>query len=140
MLSVGDIHIYVHDFKAALRFWSKGLGLKIVEREQTPAAAFALLDTPAAGPAIHLIGGATPWPKGERPETGARPEITFDIITTAFDDTLVRALENGGRQDGEIEDFNGYRGVTIIDPDGNSLALLEVPEEDEEADEEEEEE
>ena len=131
MLSVGDIHIFVHDFKAAMKFWSKGLGLKILDHDQTPATAFALLETDAAGPCIHLIGGASAWPPDERPQTGAHPEITFDLITTTFDDTLVRVLEHGGRQAGEIEIYNKYRSVTIVDPDGNSIELLEVPEEDE---------
>ena len=55
MISIGDIHVFVHDFDAALRFWTQGLGLEIVDKETTPASAYALLESPAAGPAIHEL-------------------------------------------------------------------------------------
>lgn len=128
MLSIGDIHVYVHDFNLALRFWADGLGLKIVEKEVTPASAFALLEFPTAGPAIRLFGGAEPWPEAARPALGTRPTIRFDIVTSDFDATLVRLIENGGRQLDEIETYSGWRVVTIADPDGNTFELLEVPE------------
>jgi predicted enzyme related to lactoylglutathione lyase len=131
MLSVGDIHIYVCDFNLALRFWADGLGLNIVEKEVSSASAFALLEFPGAGPAIRLFGGAEPWPRGERPEVGTRPTIRFDVVTTDFDETLVRLMECGGRQIGEIEAYGGSRVVTIADPDGNTFELLEVPEDEE---------
>jgi len=127
MLSIGDIHIYVHDFNLALRFWADGLGLKVVEKEVSPASAFALLESPAGGPAIRLFGGAEPWAEGTRPALGTRPTIRFDVVTSDFDATLVRLIENGGRQLDEIERYGGWRVVTIADPDGNTFDLLEVP-------------
>ncbi len=131
MLSIGDIHIFVHDFDAALRFWTQGLGLEVVEKETTPASAYALLESTAAGPAIHLFGGAEPWPEDTQPPIGTRPTIRFDVVTSDFDATLVHLIENGGRQLGEIETYNESRVVTIADPDGNTFELLEVPEGDE---------
>ncbi|MFQ5807034.1 MAG: VOC family protein [Phycisphaerae bacterium] len=128
MLSIGDIHVFVHDFNLALRFWADGLGLDVVEKEVTSASAFALLEFPAAGPAIRLFGGAEPWPEGVRPALGTRPTVRFDVVTSDFDATLVRLIENGGRQIGEIETYGGSRVVTIADPDGNTFELLEVPE------------
>jgi predicted enzyme related to lactoylglutathione lyase len=131
MLAIGDIHIYVHDFNLALRFWADGLELRVVEKEVSQASAYALLEFPGAGPAIRLFGGAQPWPEDERPDVGTRPTIRFDVVTTAFDDTLVRLMESGGRQVGEIEAYGGSRVVTIADPDGNTFELLEVPEDEE---------
>jgi predicted enzyme related to lactoylglutathione lyase len=129
MLSIGDIHIFVHDFNLALRFWADGLGLDVVEKEISGASAFALLEFPVAGPALRLFGGAEPWGENGRPDVGARPTIRFDIVTSDFDSTLVRLLEHGGRQIGEIEKYGDSRVVTIADPDGNTFELLEVPEE-----------
>ena len=31
MIAIGDIHVFVHNFEAALRFWTHGLGLQIVD-------------------------------------------------------------------------------------------------------------
>ncbi len=130
MLTIGDVYVFVSDFQRALRFWVDGLGLRLVEQEASPSSAFATLEFPDEGPAIHLIGGAEPWETGERPEVGARPTIRFDLLTTEFDATLVRTLENGGQQLDEVESYNEMRGVTISDPDGNSFTLIEIPEND----------
>jgi predicted enzyme related to lactoylglutathione lyase len=129
MISIGDIHIFVHDFDAALQFWTCGLGFAVAEKETSAASAYALLELPSAGPAIHLFGGAEPWPADARPLDGTRPSIRFDVVTSDFDDTLVRLIESGGQQVGEIETYERSRVVTIADPDGNTFELLEVPEE-----------
>jgi predicted enzyme related to lactoylglutathione lyase len=131
MLSIGDIHVFVHDFNLALRFWAEGLGLNVVKTEVTQASAFALLEFPGTGPAIRLFGGAEPWPENTGPIVGTRPMIRFDIVTSDFDATLVRLIESGGRQLDEIETYSGSRVVTIADPDGNTFELLEVPEDEE---------
>lgn len=127
MLAIGDVHVYVHDFERALRFWSEGLGTTVVEKQVSRASAFALLELPDGGPAIRLFGGAAPWAEGTRPDVGARPSLGFDILASDFDATLVRLLENGGTQLGEIETYRGCRAVTVADPDGNSFELIEVP-------------
>ncbi|MBU0617342.1 MAG: VOC family protein, partial [Planctomycetes bacterium] len=119
-------------FDAALRFWAQGLRLEVVEKETSAASAYALLESPAAGPAIHLFGGAEPWPEDTRPPDGTRPAIRLDVMTSDFDDTLVRLIESGGKQLGEIETYDQSRVVTVADPDGNTFELLEVPEEAEE--------
>jgi predicted enzyme related to lactoylglutathione lyase len=127
MISIGDIHVFVHDFDAALRFWAEGLKLEIADKEISAASAYALLESPTAGPAIRLFGGAAPWPEDARPPDGVRPGIRFDVVTSDFEDTLVRLIESGGTQLGEVETYNQSRVVTIADPDGNTFELLEVP-------------
>lgn len=129
MLFIGDVHIYVSDFTLALRFWADGLGLEVAEKEVTAASAYARLNFRDGGPSIRLLGSVDPWPEGERPPTGLYPTIRFDITTSAFDDVLVRLLENGGTQVDEIETYNDLRAVTIADPDGNTFELLEVSDE-----------
>ncbi len=128
MISIGDIHVFVHDFEAALRFWTQGLGFEVVEKETSPVSAYALLESRSAGPAIHLFGGAEPWPEGTRPPDGTRPAIRLDMVTSDFEETLVRLIESDGKQLGEIDTYNQSRVVTIADPDGNTFELLEVPE------------
>ena len=127
MLAFGDIHIYATDFSAALRFWSEGVGLQIVEEELGKSASFAVLEFPDGETALRLFGGATRQHRGEFDGVpGDQPDIHFDIITDDFDHTLVRALESGGRQIGEIESYEGLRAVTLSDPDGNCFELLET--------------
>jgi predicted enzyme related to lactoylglutathione lyase len=54
--------------------------------------------------------------------------VRFDITASRFDATLLRLLEHGGEQLGEIESYEGQRIVAVADPDGNSFDLIEVPE------------
>lgn len=126
MIAIGDIHIYVTDLEVALRFWGDGLGLEVAEREITHASGFARLDFPD-GASIRLIGPVDPWQPGARPAVGTRPTIRFDLTTTAFTETLARALEFGGALDGEVETYQGLRVATLADPDGNTFELIELP-------------
>lgn len=129
MLAAGDIHVYVTDMVAALRFWGDGLGLDVVEKELTAASGYARLDFPGGETSVRLMGPVDPWEPDARPSSGSRPGIAFDVLTTTFDDTLVRLLEHGGRQMDEIETYEHQRLVTIADPDGNTFELIEVPDE-----------
>jgi len=135
MFFIGDIHIYVSDFPLALRFWADGLELELAEKEISEHSAYARLNFPDGGSSIRLLGPVEPWPPEGQPPAGVHPAIRFDITTTDFDATLVRLIENGGRQVDEIESYNDLRIVTIADPDGNLFELLEIREEDEEEEE-----
>lgn len=130
MLAIGDIQIFVTDFERALKFWTEGLGLRVAEKEVTAHSAYARLEFPDGGPALDLLAPAEPWEPGTRPEPGSRPGVAFDITTSDFDDTLVRLIEFGGRQVGQIETYNDLRLATIADPDDNTFDLLELPPED----------
>lgn len=127
MLAIGEVYIHVSDFKAAMTFWTRGVGLAVSECESSKAAAFAVLDFPSGGPSLRLLSGAVPWPTGQCPEPGVRPGVRFDIMTDGFDDVLLRVLEHGGTQAGMIETYQGLRVVTIADPDGNTFELIESP-------------
>lgn len=122
-LFIGDVHIYVSDMALALRFWGDGLGLNIVEQE---GDAFARLDFPDGGCSLRLWGRVTPWESGTRPAHGTRPIVSFDVTTSELDDVLVRLLEHGGEQVGEMEQYGSLRSVTVADPDGNAFELLEI--------------
>lgn len=127
MRAVGDIHIYVTDFDAALGFYRDGLGLAVVEQELSASSPFAVLEFPDGGSAVRLLGGARAWPPETRPDVGEHPTIRFDVITDEFDTLLLRAAERGGMQIGDIETYDGMRVVTLADPDGNTFELIEVP-------------
>lgn len=128
MLSIGDIHIYVTDITAALRFYGDGMALQVIEREISAHSGYATLESPDGGPALRLIGTVDPWPPDARPERGTRPAVGFDVTTTTFDETLVRLTEHGGTQVDEIEIYNELRVVAVADPDGNVFELIELPE------------
>lgn len=127
MLAIGDVYVFVSDFDRALRFYTQAFGLEVFEQEITDASSFAQLDFPDGGPSIRLVGPVEPWEPGTRPEAGTKPTIRFDIMTNDFDNTVVRILESGGDQHGEIESYEDLRVVTMADPDGNTFELLEVP-------------
>lgn len=129
MLFVGDLHIYVSDFPLALRFWADGFGLIVREKEVSAHSAYARLDFPDGGPSIRLLGPVQPWTDQNRPPDETFPNVRFDITTSSFDDVLVRLLEHGGRQVGEIETYQTLRAVTVTDPDGNTFELLEIGDE-----------
>lgn len=127
MLSIGDVQVYVSDFPKALRFWADGLRLRITERDVGEHAAFARLELGEDEPSVRLISADAAWEPGTRPPHGSRPTICFDITTDAFDETLIRLLEHGGQQAGEIETYNELRMITVADPDGNTFDLIELP-------------
>jgi predicted enzyme related to lactoylglutathione lyase len=127
MLAIGDVHIYVSDFERALDFWSVGLELTVSEKESGLHAGFARLDFPDGGPSIRLLSCDGPWDTETRPDYGARPIVGFDVLTGEFESKLVRLLEHGGQQLDEVETYDGWRMVTVADPDGNAFELLEVP-------------
>lgn len=126
MLGVGDIHLYVSDFDAAMRFWSDGLRLAVTDREVTASSAFARLDFPDGGPSLLLIGRVDAWEPDEQPPLGSRPGTRFDVLTADFASTLARLLEHGGRQVDEIESYEGAHVVALTDPDGNAFELVEI--------------
>jgi catechol 2,3-dioxygenase-like lactoylglutathione lyase family enzyme len=129
MLYIGDIHIYVSDFKLALRFWAEGLGLEVAEKEVSRHSAYARLDFPDGGSSLRLLWPVEPWDPDVQPPPGKYPTVRFDVTTNEFDATLVRLLEQGGQQVDEIETYNDLRIVTVADPDGNLFELLEIREE-----------
>ena len=66
MLELGDIQIYVTDMVRALRFWSDGLRLDVVQKEITAHSGFARLETPGGGFSLQLIGDVDPWDEEAR--------------------------------------------------------------------------
>lgn len=127
MHAIGDIHIYVSDLDRAVRFWAEGLGLRVAAQESTPHSGFAVLEFSDNGPALRLLGPVHPWSAGEPAEHGTRPTVSFDITSSDFEGALLRLLERGGAQLGEIESYNELRLVTLADPDGNTFDLIELP-------------
>ncbi|NLG41810.1 MAG: VOC family protein [Phycisphaerae bacterium] len=128
MLAIGDIHVYVSEFAAALDFWAGGLQLEVAEKEESEHGSFARLDFPDGGPSLVLIAPVEPWDLEQGPEPGTAPGFSFDVTTTDFDGTLARLLERNGRQVGETETYNDLRLATVADPEGNTFELVEVPE------------
>lgn len=127
MLALEEIHLYVSDFDRGLRFWGDGLQLTLAEFSRDDE--FARLEFPEGGPSLRISGGVMRWGVDERPPPGTRPGVSFDVATTEFDDVLVRLIEHGGRQESDVEVYNGLRVVTLADPDGNSFDLIELPRE-----------
>lgn len=130
MRAIGDLYLYVSDFQRAVDFWVRALRLQVVQHEATPHSAFAVLEFPDGGPNLRLFGPVDDWDEGERPEHGTRPGVSFDVVVSDFDDVLVRVLDAGGAQLGEIESYDQVRMVTVADPDGIVFELIEAPPDD----------
>ena len=126
MLAIGDIHLYVNDLEAALRFWAGGLQLTVAEQDSDEFSAYARLEFPDGGPALVLIAELEPSPRRAQ-EWSAEPAVVFEVMTTDFDDTLARLRDHGGRQAGETETYNGLKIATLADPEGNAFELIELP-------------
>lgn len=124
---IGDLQLFVVDLERSIKFWSDGLGLRVVEKEQTQHSGYARLEFPESGQSIRLFGPVDSWEAGEQVEFGSRPAICFDIMTDEFDAALARLIESGGAQIGEIEEFDGIRTVSVADPDDIQFELIEMP-------------
>ena len=127
MLAIGDIHIHVSDFEAALRFWAQGLQLEVAQHEASAHGAFARMDFPDGGPSLMLIQPAELEEDEYPADSGQLLGFSFDVTTTEFDATLLRLLEHGGQQVGETETYDELKLATIADPEGNTFELIEVP-------------
>ena len=130
MLAFGDVQIYVRDFEAALRFWTRGVGLDVVEQESGENGSYARLEFPDGGPDLLLIAP----PEGEGPVSSPDEpgSVSFNVTTTDFEATLARLLEYDGRQMGPTETYDNLKFVTVADPEGHTFDLVEVPEDEEE--------
>ncbi|MGE0479294.1 MAG: VOC family protein [Phycisphaerae bacterium] len=125
MLSVGNIHLYVRDFERAMRFWRDACHLRVADQSETQGTAYAQLDFPDGGASIQLV--TVDEEEAPNPYEGPQLNAAFDLLTSEFDDLLVRLLGFGGQQLGEIETYENLRIVTLGDPDGNVFDLIEVP-------------
>lgn len=130
MKLIGDLQLFVADLERSIKFWSEGLGLNVVEKEQTKHSGYARLEFPDSGQSIRLFGPVGAWEAGEQPEFASRPMVSFDIVTDEFDQTLSRLIDAGGAQIGEIEEFDEIRTVSVADPDDIQFELIEMPAED----------
>lgn len=133
---IGDLQLFVVDLERSIKFWSDGLQLRVVEKEITKHSGYARLEFPDSGQSIRLFGPVNAWESGEQPEFASRPMVSFDIVTEEFEVTLSRLIDAGGAQVGEIEEFDGIRTVSVVDPDDVQFELIEMPPEDEEEAEE----
>jgi predicted enzyme related to lactoylglutathione lyase len=127
MRAIGDLYLYVSDVRRAVDFWVQALRLQVVQHEATPHSAFAVLEFPDGGTNLRLFGPVGAWNEAERPEPGTRPGVGFDVVVSDFEDVLVRILDAGGAQLGEIESYEDLRMVTVADPDGIVFELIEAP-------------
>jgi catechol 2,3-dioxygenase-like lactoylglutathione lyase family enzyme len=124
VLAIGNITIYVRDLEKALTFWTKGLELTVAEQDQEGETGFARLDFPEGGPSLVVVA---PGEDFDQPEEEQFSPVTFDLMTTTFDQTLLRMLEHGGQQLSETELYNELKLTTVADPEGNAFELIELP-------------
>lgn len=125
LLIIDEVHVYVSDLSAALRFYIDGLGMRPVRTELGAAAGYALLEPSGGGALLRLFGGNLPRDNGGDPQSG-RVGISFSITVGDLEALLGRALSLGGRRVDEIEQYAGLRVVTLADPDGNAFELVEA--------------
>lgn len=126
MNAIGEINVFVTDVERAVAFWSKGLGLKVGEKETLAHSGYARLDFADGSPSIRLLLAAGPAPEERSPGYGSRPMIGFDVVTEDFDRTLARLIEFGGWVEGGVQKAGEVRYAFVSDPDGNAFELVEM--------------
>ena len=105
------------DLTAAARFYTEGLGLKVLWQGSGPHD-IVMLGWPEAAWHLELVGGAdvpAPAPTDE--------DLLVLYLDGPVDEELVRRLEAAGGQRVSQGDYWDRWGVTVADPDGYRLVL-----------------
>lgn len=118
--------IQVRDLDAAIAFYERVLGLRLVERHSYDGASLAYLRADGGGGEIELLS-ETPWRHAEMPEKG-RSHMAFTVGDIASEHARIRAL---GIDCGEVSGYvaNGRlqtRFFYLYDPEGNEIEILEA--------------
>jgi catechol 2,3-dioxygenase-like lactoylglutathione lyase family enzyme len=111
------VTIRVRDWQAAVRWYTETLGLKLLYREDDHR--WCQLGFPEGGANLALYGTEV--------EPGGRSRCVPNILVTDLD-AVVRSLQRHGVQPTQFQDHadEGYRLVTITDPEGNEIQLYEI--------------
>ncbi len=138
-----EVAVSVNDVDKMLRFYTEVLGLKKVSDAKVPSEMTKKTGQSAHG--LRVVRLATPYGEwirliqtGQPPKPGEAPEYVFDrhglvyvsFLVTDIDGIIKRLKENGVKLqsgDAKIEVRPGLFIVYALDPEGNTIEFLEVP-------------
>lgn len=125
-LRFAHVMIQVRDIDAAIAFYERALGLKVVERHAYDGTVLAYLRRDDQAFELELLSEA-PWAFQGKPEHG-RCHIAFTVDDLEAERARLVAL---GIAVDEISDYhaNGKlqtRYVYLYDPEGNQIEILEA--------------
>lgn len=138
-----EVAISVNDMDKMLKFYTEILGLKKVSDAKVPPEMTTKVGQTAHG--LRVVRLATPYGEwirliqtGQPPKPGGVPQYVFDrhglvyvsFLVTDIDGIVKRLKENGVKLqsgDTKIEVRPGLFVVYALDPEGNYIEFLEVP-------------
>ena len=138
-----EVAVSVNDMDKMLRFYTEVLGLRKVSDAKVPPEMTTKVGQSAHG--LRVVRLATPYGEwirliqtGQPPKAGEVPRYVFDrhglvyvsFLVTDIDSIVKRLKENGVKLqsgDTKIEVRPGLFVVYALDPEGNYIEFLEVP-------------
>lgn len=119
------LNLDVPDLQAAVAFYRQALDLR-VGRYLFEGRVVEMLGAPVPIYLLHKAAGSPPCPGAPSPRDYERHwmPLHLDFIVEDLDAALARALAAGARQEGEISEQQWGRLVTLSDPFGHGLCLL----------------
>jgi predicted enzyme related to lactoylglutathione lyase len=117
------VNVDVSDIEEGIRFYTQGLGLRLLRRlgpdiaELAGASCPVFLTRHATG--THPIPAAAPVRQYGRHWT----PVHLDFVVGDFEAAIRRAAAAGAVQEGDIRDFNWGRYLVMADPFGNGFCL-----------------
>lgn len=112
-MAVSETIYYVHDFEAAVRFYSECLGWRLIEKQEWGWAQFDVDGTSRVGLLAESVG-----PKGE-----GFPSPRLGLKTNDLDVEIRRLREAGLRVEDPVGEEGQTRATTFYDLDGNPFFL-----------------
>ena len=97
------------------RFWSQVLGAPVDPGASAEFASIGLAEGAAGRPGLMF----NKVPEGK----AAKNRVHLDLLATALDEEVDRALAAGAGKLGDFDD-GGTRWVTLADPEGNEFDLV----------------
>jgi predicted enzyme related to lactoylglutathione lyase len=116
---IGLIWIVVKDIKAAIKYYTEVVGLKLMEVHEE----FGWAELAGTGGGCRL-GIAQENPQ-EKVKAGQNAVMTFNVSN--IEETKRKMVQKGAKCDGDIMEVPGHvKMQTMIDQDGNSFQICEV--------------
>ncbi|MGP0172178.1 VOC family protein [Pseudomonas sp. NCHU5208] len=119
------LNLDVPDLPAALAFYQQALGLS-VGRVLFEGTVVELLGAGVPLYLLHKAAATRPFPQAavQRDYRRHWMPLHLDLVVDDLDIALARALAAGAQQEGEISEHDWGRLVTLSDPFGHGLCLL----------------
>ncbi|WP_161864548.1 VOC family protein [Pseudomonas yangonensis] len=119
------LNLDVPDLPAAVTFYQQAFGLT-VGRELFDGTVVEMLGAAVPLYLLHKAAATRPCPQADQQRHYGRHwmPLHLDLVVADLDLALARALGAGAQQEGEIREYDWGRLVTLSDPFGHALCLV----------------